>query len=157
VRRGIGRTIQDGSAGAAVVADKIQIQQVVRKPSRSVAMNAQARTIAIVDDDAAVCDSMRVLLEAYAIDVWMYPSGTDFLRANPVVACVTVDYRMPGLNGLDFVSELRRRGSTVPAIMISATSDPTVERRAAEIGIKHVLRKPVSAQVLLGVIREALE
>lgn len=120
-------------------------------------MNAHAPTIAIVDDDAAVCDSTRILLEAYDLDVQTYLSGTDFLRAHPVVACVIVDYRMPGLNGLDFVSELRQRGSTVPAIMITAISDPTVERWAAQLGIKHILQKPVSGQVLLGVIREELQ
>ena len=120
-------------------------------------MNAQARTIAVVDDDAAVCDSTRVLLEAHDLDVQTYLSGFDFLSENPEVACVIVDYRMPGLNGLDFVSELRQRGSTVPAIMITATSDPTVERRAAQLRIKHVLQKPLSGQVLLGAIREELE
>jgi DNA-binding response OmpR family regulator len=64
---------------------------------------------------------------------------------------------MPGLNGLELVSELRKRGSTVPAIMITATTDPTVERRAAELGIKQVLKKPLSNQALLGAIRNELE
>ena len=120
-------------------------------------MNAQARMIAVVDDDAAVCDSTRVLLEAYNFKVRTYLSGVDFLRENPEVSCVIVDYQMPSLNGLDFVSELRQRRSAVPAIMITATSDPTVERRAAQLGIKKVLRKPLSGQVLLGAVREELE
>ncbi len=120
-------------------------------------MNAHARMIAVVDDDAAVCDSVRILLEAYDLDVQTYLSGADFLRENPAVACVIVDYRMPGLNGLDFVSELRRRGSTVPAIMITATSDPAVERRATQLGIKQVLQKPLSNRVLLDAIRAELE
>ena len=101
-------------------------------------MNSQSPTIAVVDDDTAVCDSTRFLLEANNLDVQTYLSGTDFLRENPAVACVIVDYQMPGLNGLDFMSELRQRGSTVPAIMITATSDPIVDRRATQLGIKQV-------------------
>jgi two-component system response regulator FixJ len=64
---------------------------------------------------------------------------------------------MPGLNGLDFMAELRGRGNSVPAIMITATTDTTVERRAADLGIKQVLKKPLSNRVLLGAIRAELE
>jgi two-component system, LuxR family, response regulator FixJ len=124
-------------------------------PSRK--MNSQSRTIAVVDDDAAVCDSTRFLLEAHNLDVQTYLGGVDFLRENPDVACVIVDYQMPSLNGLDFMSELRQRGSTLPAIMITATSDPIVDRRAAQLGITQVLRKPLSGQVLLGAIRKELD
>ncbi len=120
-------------------------------------MNSQSPTIAVIDDDTAVCDSTRFLLEAYNLDVQTYLSGADFLRENPAVACVIVDYQMPGLNGLDFMSELRQRGSTVPVIMITATSDPIVDRRAAQLGITQVLRKPLSGQVLLGAIRKELD
>ena len=102
-------------------------------------------------------NSTRFLLEAYDFGVRTYQSGADFLDEDPDIACLIVDYQMPGLNGLDFVSELRRRGSNVPAIMITATTDPNVERRAADLGIRRVLKKPLSNQVLLGAIRDELE
>src|SRR5215469_2362169 len=89
------------------------------------------KAIAVIDDDVAVCDSTRLLLEVYGMDVLTYGSGGDFLRDSPNVACLVVDYQMPGMNGLEFVSELRKRGLKLPAIMITATRDPTVERRAA--------------------------
>ncbi len=120
-------------------------------------MSTQSGAVAIVDDDAAVCDSTRVLLEIYDLEVRTYQSGTDFLKESPDIACLIVDYQMPGLNGLEFVSELRKRGSNVPAIMITATSDQRIERRAAELGIKRVLKKPLSNRELLGAIREELE
>jgi two-component system, LuxR family, response regulator FixJ len=120
-------------------------------------MSPNGRAVAIVDDDAAVCDSTRFLLEAYDFGVRTYQSGADFLDEDPDIACLIVDYQMPGLNGLDFVSELRRRGSDVPTIMITATTDPNVERRAADLGIRRVLKKPLSNQVLLGAIRDELE
>ena len=66
--------------------------------------------IAVIDDDAAVCDLTRFLLETYDFDVHTYQSGVDFLRDNPAIACLIVDYHMPGLNGLEVVAELRKRG-----------------------------------------------
>jgi two-component system, LuxR family, response regulator FixJ len=121
-------------------------------------INDHARTmIAIVDDNAAVCDSTQILLEAYGFDVRTYLSGGDFLRENPDVNCVIVDYRMPNLNGFELIAELRQRGNAVPAIMITATDDPTVESRVAELRIRQVLKKPLDPQVLLGAIRRVLE
>jgi two-component system, LuxR family, response regulator FixJ len=121
-------------------------------------MTPPARAIAIVDDDDAVCDSTRFLLETYGFDVRTYQSGSEFLGDNPAIACLIVDYHMPELTGLDVVSELRKRGRVVPTIiMITATTDPIVERRAAELGILQVLKKPLSNQVLLNTLRGQLE
>src|SRR6266480_305324 len=93
------------------------------------------RVVALIDDDAAVCDSMRCLLEAYDLDVQTYQGGPD---------CLIVDCYMPGLDGLELVSELRKRGSQVPIIMITAITNSAVQRRAAELGIKRFLMKPFS-------------
>ena len=121
-------------------------------------MTSPARAIAIVDDDAAICDSTRFLLETYGFDVCTYQSGSEFLGDNPAIGWLIVDYQMPGLTGLDVVSELRKRGRAVPTIiMITATTDPIVERRAAELGILQVLKKPLSNQVLLNMLRSQLE
>ena len=119
-------------------------------------MDGRGPMVAVIDDDAAVCESTRFLLETYDFEAPTYLSGTDFLRDNPDIACLIVDYQLPGLNGLELVSELRTRGSPVPAIMITATSDPAVERRAAELGIREVLQKPLSNQMLLRAVREEL-
>ena len=119
-------------------------------------MSGPGPMVAVLDDDAAVCESTRFLLETYDFEVRTYLSGADFLRDNPDIACLIVDYQLPGLNGLEFVSELRRRGSLVPAIMITATTGPAVERRAAALGIGEVLQKPLSNQMLLRAVREKL-
>src|ERR1700716_4306837 len=110
------------------------------------------RVVALIDDDAAVCDSMRCLLEAYDLDVQTYQSGPDFLNEEgPGIDCLIVDCYMRGLDGLELVSELRKRGSQVPIIMITTTTNSAVQRRAAELGIKRFWRspspiKPCSAQ-----------
>jgi len=99
--------------------------------------------VAVVDDDAAVCDSTRVLLEALDFEVHTFSNAADFLAADPDVACIVADYHMPGLNGLELTAELRKRGNAVPVIMITAMSDPRIESRAIELGIKSVLKKPL--------------
>ena len=96
------------------------------------------------------------MLEAYNYEVRTYLSGAEFLGDAPNVGCLVVDYRMPGLSGLDLVSELRKRSISVPTILITATSDPLVERRAAELGISQVLHKPLSHRVLIDAISEEL-
>ena len=120
-------------------------------------MSPQSRSVAVVDDDEAVCDSTCVLLEIYGFAVRTYLSGAIFLKDNPDVDCIVVDYHMLGLNGLELASELRARGSQVPVIMITATAGPTLEPRAAELGIKQILRKPLSNQVLINAVREEVE
>jgi two-component system, LuxR family, response regulator FixJ len=115
------------------------------------------RVFAVIDDDEAVCDSIRFLLEIDEFAVHTYLSGTAFLKDYPAVECLIVDYRMPGLNGLEFASELKARGSKVPIIMITASADARLERRAAEVGIKRVLHKPPPIQELLRAVREELE
>ena len=112
--------------------------------------------VAVVDDDAAVCDSMRCLLEAYDLDVQTYQRGADFLKNQPEIACLITDYDLPDIDGLELMSELRKRGSQVPMIMSTAATDPWIKRCAAEAGIKFVLEKPYSYEALLGAIREEL-
>jgi two-component system response regulator FixJ len=119
-------------------------------------MDGPSPVVVVIDDDAAVCESTRFLLETYDFDVRTYLSGAEFFKDNPDISCLIVDYQLPGLTGLEVVSELRTRGSPVPAIMITATADPAVERRAAELGIKRILQKPLSNQMLLRAIREEM-
>jgi two-component system, LuxR family, response regulator FixJ len=117
---------------------------------------AKLPTISVVDDDAAVRESTCILLEIQGFAVKSYPSGADFLRDGVDVECLILDHNMPGLDGLDFTSELRQRGSDVQTIMITGTRNARIERLALELGIKRVLEKLLSGQVLLAAIYEAL-
>ena len=63
-------------------------------------MSGRGPVVAVIDDDAAVCESTRFLLETHGFDARTYLSGAEFFRDNPDIACLTVDYQLPGLNGL---------------------------------------------------------
>lgn len=119
-------------------------------------MSLTRRPIAVVDDDPAVCDSLRILLEINGFEVRTYLHPAELLRDGYDAACLIVDYQMPELNGLDLVSELRRRGNSLPTIMITARSDPVIEKCAARLSIRHVLKKPLSTELLLNAVREQL-
>jgi len=113
-------------------------------------------SIALVDDDEAVLDAVQGLLEVFDVEVRTYQSGADFLEDNRKIACLIVDYNMPDLNGFDVISELRKRGVPLPTIMITAVVDPTIERRAAELGVRRVLAKPLKTPALLTALRDAM-
>jgi two-component system, LuxR family, response regulator FixJ len=117
------------------------------------------RVIAVADDDTAVCDSMQILLEVHDFVVHTYQSGAAFLQdqpeKQPALSCLIVDYHMPGLNGLELVSEVRKRGISIPVIMITATSDARIETQAAQLGIKHVLKKTLG-KALISAVQEEL-
>src|SRR5437899_1044954 len=74
--------------------------------------------ICIVDDDAAVCDSLSVLLEAHGFEVLTYASGAEFLADEwrHQLGCLIIDLHMPGMDGLDVVSALQRKGIFVPVV-----------------------------------------
>jgi FixJ family two-component response regulator len=111
------------------------------------------KTVTVVDDDPAVLDSIRILLEAFGANVLTYQRSDDFLLESLRSHCLIVDYHMPEMNGLALVSELQRRGDHTPAIIITALNEPTLQERAAKLGIRIVLHKPMGAAALLCAIQ----
>ena len=103
----------------------------------------------IIDDDDAVRDSTRALLESYGYEVRDHASAEHFLKdAKSKPDCLLVDQHMPGMTGLDLLEHLRAQGDTTPALMMTGRSDPTLEPRAARIGVK-LLHKPVPEDQLV--------
>ncbi len=108
----------------------------------------------IIDDDDAVRDSTRALLESYGYEVRDHASAEQFLRddgARP--ECLLVDQHMPGMTGLDLLEHLRAKGDRTPALMMTGRSDPSLEPRATRIGVK-LLHKPVPEDQLVSWIEQ---
>jgi len=112
--------------------------------------------IIVVDDDPAVCNSLKFSLEIEGFLVRLYASGSALLdeRNIPRCSCLVVDQRMPGIAGLDLIGKLREQSVLAPAILI--TSHPTAElaRRAADANVP-IVEKPLLGNALMERIRDA--
>lgn len=113
----------------------------------------------VVDDDEAVRDSMRWLLEANGFRVSSFASAEEFLARLPdpePIACLLLDVRMPGMSGLELHEELVRRGSALPLIFITGHGDvPTAVSRMKK-GAHDFLEKPFSDAQLRQLVNECL-
>jgi two-component system, LuxR family, response regulator FixJ len=120
--------------------------------------NPRPSIVHVVDDDEAVRDSMRALLESYGIEVRAYASAREFLVASPVQpkGCVLVDLHMPGMGGLELLEALKAQLSSIPVIAITGRSDSMLKARATRAGAVTLLEKPVSDEALLSTLALAL-
>ena len=114
-------------------------------------------TIALIDDDAAVLDSLRMVLANRGMQVECFSSAESFLpRAETSPACIVSDVRMPGLSGLELQNELHARAVTTPLILITGHGDIAMAVRAIKAGAFEFIEKPFDNEVLLDAIRRAV-
>jgi len=118
------------------------------------------RTIVhIVDDDAAVRDSLSLLLRTVGLPSRTYASADEFLVAYmpEEVSCLVADIRMPGLSGLELQQELLERHADVPIIFITGHGDVPMAVNAMKSGALDFIQKPFRDQDLLDRIHHALQ
>jgi len=116
-------------------------------------------TIGIVEDDAAIRDSLRLLLGARGISAQCFESAADFLNSADLdqFGSLLVDQHMPKMTGIELIELLRSRNVTTPAIMITgAGNDRTLASRAKKAGVIAILQKPFASTDLEGLVRLAL-
>ncbi len=105
--------------------------------------------VALVDDDPAVLDSLKFLLEAAGYPVAAYDSATAFLDDSPAhLACLIVDHHMPTMTGLELVARLREASVMLPALLITGAPSPAIAARAKQLGVE-MLEKPVPESDML--------
>ena len=116
-------------------------------------------TVHIVDDDAAVRDSLSLLLSLRGYRAASFASAEDFLAAvDPGwTGCVVADIRMPGIIGLQMQAELARRGIGMPVIVISAHGDVASARAAFKSNAVDFLEKPYESEAAIAAVEAALE
>lgn len=113
----------------------------------------------IVDDDAALRDSLAWLLESHDMAIEEYRSADEFLRAyrpHPR-ACLLLDVRMPGMTGLELQDRLLQKGIDVPTVFITAHGDVPMAVEAIRKGALDFLEKPFDEEQLLAAIRRAAQ
>jgi two-component system, LuxR family, response regulator FixJ len=110
--------------------------------------------VAIVDDDPAVLDSLKFLLELEGYTVNAYASAKAFLEGGTRrPRCLIVDQDMPQMTGLELVDHLRTQGVNAPILLITGTPSPRIIAEAARLRIDKVLAKPTKEDELLGFLR----
>ena len=117
-----------------------------------------SQTVFVVDDDEAVRDSLKVLLESSGLAVATFGSGQDFLDCldSARSGCVILDVRMPGLSGLELQGMLAESKDTIPVIIITGHGDLPMAVQAMKAGAVDFIEKPVDPDVLLESVRVAL-
>lgn len=122
-------------------------------------MNELEPIVFVIDDDQLFRRSTERLIRAAGLNVQPLASAGDFLKGprpdGP--ACVVLDVRMPGLNGIDLQDQLTRLGIDIPIIFITGHGDIPTTVRAMKAGAVEFLTKPFRRQVLLDAIRAAIE
>jgi len=109
-----------------------------------------AGVVAIVDDDLAVLDSLKFLLEVIGYNVATYASARAFLDNRAIVpACMIVDQHMPGMTGLELAETLLAEHAGIPLLLITGSPSAAIAARAARLGIENVLEKPPNEDELL--------
>ncbi len=117
-----------------------------------------AATVFIVDDDDAVRNSMRQLLESYGHSVQTFASGKELLRTAALKkdGCLILDARMPGMDGFEILRLLAVGGAHPPVIMITGQGDVQTAVRAMKGGAFDFIEKPVESGQLLACVDRAL-
>lgn len=115
-------------------------------------------TVFIVDDDPAVRDSLRWLLESMRLKVATFGSAEDFLKfyTMHMIGCLILDVRMPGMSGLQLQQFLIKQKYSLPILFITGHGDIPMAVRAMQAGAMYFLEKPFEDQVLLDYVHEAL-
>ena len=115
------------------------------------------QTIFVVDDDAAIRDSLRMMLETAGYTVRDFASAQSFL-SDPDLrgGCLIVDIRMPGMGGLELQEELVRRKANIPVIVMTGHADVPLAVRAMRAGAIDFVEKPFDQERMLQSVSDAL-
>jgi FixJ family two-component response regulator len=118
----------------------------------------QGRTVFVVDDDAAVRDSILELVESVGLEGEGYASAQAFLDAFRAErrGCVVTDVRMAEMSGLVLQQRLIALGATLPVIVLTGHGDVPMAVQALKAGAVDFIQKPYRDQALLDSINEAL-
>ena len=113
----------------------------------------------VVDDDEAMRDSLKWLLESRGLKVDLYASGEEFLQAfdDGFSGCLVLDVRMPGMSGQDLYEQLKARACTLPVIYVTGHGDVPMAVSALKKGAADFIEKPFNDQDMLGLIESCME
>ena len=121
-------------------------------------MAVSAPTLFLIDDQQAVREALGEMLRVLGYRVETYESADAFLEVlfAPRPGCIVADVRMPGMDGIELVRELSRRGIALPVVLISGHGDVRMAVAAIKAGAEDFIEKPVDDAHLLAAINRCL-
>ncbi len=113
----------------------------------------------VVDDDDAVRDSLKVLLQSDGLTAQVYASGREFMDSYnaDIAGCLLLDVQLPDMNGLEMQLELANKQIKLPIIIITGYADVPIAVKALKAGAVDFIEKPFSDDTILASVRTALE
>ncbi len=119
---------------------------------------AKEPVVVVVDDDPAVCGSLKFSLELEGFTVRTFRNGAELLQDGDLhdCNCFVIDQRMPGMSGMDLIAKLRERKLATPAILIISQPSDALSARAAAAAVP-IVEKPFLNNMLVERIREACQ
>jgi FixJ family two-component response regulator len=116
------------------------------------------KLIAIIDDDDAMQDSLRDLMEAAGLDARCFGSAEEFLESglHRQAACLVTDILIPKISGLELQARLKEEECDIPIIFITAYGDARMRIQAMREGAVEFFAKPFDHHLLLKAVRAAL-
>jgi two-component system response regulator FixJ len=115
-------------------------------------------TVFVVDDDPAVLDSLRMLIESVGLRVQTAPSAQAFLSSYDPdrPGCLVLDVRMPEMSGLELQQRLASQGVRLPILIVTGHGNVPTAVKAFKAGAMDFFEKPYDDQALLDSIQEAI-
>ncbi len=112
----------------------------------------------VIDDDDDARDSLAFLLGTADVEVHTYESATAFLKALPQIhgGCIVTDIRMPGIDGMELLRQIKDGSTTLPVIVMTGHGDVPLAVEAMKLGAIDFLEKPFDDSALLAAVRAAL-
>ena len=111
----------------------------------------------VIDDDAAMRDSLNFLLDSSGFGVTLFEDAQSFLDALPGLAfgCVVSDVRMPGIDGIELLKRMKAQASPFPILIMTGHGDVPLAVEAMKLGAVDFLEKPFEDDRLTAMIETA--
>jgi len=115
-------------------------------------------TVFVIDDQQSVRHALTEMLGVFGFTVESYDSAISFIAAfDPKrPGCVVADVRMPGMDGIELVRELAKRGANIPVVLISGHADVPMAVAGIKAGAEDFIEKPVDDSALIAAINRGL-
>jgi DNA-binding NtrC family response regulator len=117
------------------------------------------KTVLVVDDEQENLRTYEEILHDMDYNVLLQPDGCAalaLLREDAAVDLIITDFRMPGMNGIEFITELRRSRPFVPVIMITAYGNIETYLHSISLGVFEYVHKPVKKEEFERIVKRAL-